>query len=84
MALDNTNNTIGNSQTWYGMRFNRHPGTDGFGIKKHCWGGGANTYDSFANADSLNESGTVYNHSHYTSSGYRLKWGNLDNNSWMA
>ena len=83
MALDNTNNTIGNSQTFYGIRFNNKV-SDGPGIKKHCWGGGANTYDSFANADSLNENGTVYNHSHLTQTGFRLKWGNLDNNSWMA
>ena len=84
MALDNTNNTIGNSQTFYGMRFNRGENYDGPGIKKYCWGGGANNYDSFANADSLNETGTVYKHNHNASSGFRLKWGNLDNNSWMA
>ena len=85
MALDTTNNTIGNAQTFYGIRFNRGESEgDGPGIKKYCWGGGANTYDSFANADPLNESGTVHKHNHNTSSGFRLKWGNLDNNSWMA
>ena len=77
MDLDNINDSNNN---FYGIQFNYDTNSDG--LKRYCWNGSANTYDSNTTG-TLNESGTVYAHSHQVNTGFRLKWGNLNSGTWM-